>query len=500
MLTPSRLLPTLVASTALAVMCAAAATCAAAASASPGAATVAADASRTGAAASADAGTDAGGRAGTAAAGPYVPGEVVVRYSREADRRARAAVQRESGVERPRVFAPRTRVLTIRDGQSVAETVRELRARPEVASAAPNAVARIAQFVPDDPGNTNTPGGWQTLQWNFLAGAGVNAPLAWQNLNTAGRPGGRGVVVAVLDTGVAYKNHRRFRRSTDFSHGDFVRGYDFVDRDRFPTDENGHGTHVASTIGESTNNGTGVTGLAYGARIMPVRVLDEAGAGDSADITEGIRWAVRNGADVINLSFEFDDGYRQVTAGEIPDILAALRFARRRGVVVVAAAGNQSRATVAYPARHDTVIGVGATTEHGCKADYSNVGRGLDIAAPGGGSDDTEDAACPKGIDPKGRDIFQVTYPWASAFGSSRTGSSYRRFGLPTGFIGTSMAAPHVSAVAALVIASGVVGRNPSPDAVRDRMQATAVDLGAPGPDEVYGSGRLEAAAATAPG
>jgi serine protease len=461
MLTPSRLLPTLVAATLLAAFWPAAA---------------------------------------SAAAGAYVPGEVVVRYARDADRRDRAAVQRETGVVSPRVFAPRTRVLQIRDGESVQETVRELRARPEVASAAPNTVARIAQFVPNDPGNSNTPGGWQTLQWNFLAGAGVNAPMAWQNLNNVGRPGGRGVIVAVLDTGVAYTNHRRFRRSTDFTRGDFVRGYDFVDRDRLPLDENGHGTHVASTIGESTNNGTGVTGLAYGARIMPVRVLDEAGAGDSVDITSGIRWAVRNGADVINLSFEFDDGYRQVTAAEIPDILSALRFARRRGVVVVAAAGNQSRQTVAYPARHDTVIGVGATTEHGCKADYSNTGRGLDIAAPGGGADDPNDISCPKGVDPQGRDIFQVTYPWASAFGSARTGSSYRRFGLPTGFIGTSMAAPHVSAAAALVIASGVVGRNPSPADVMARLQATAVDVGVPGPDGVYGTGRLDAALATTPG
>jgi serine protease len=436
--------------------------------------------------------------AGSATAS-YVPGEVVVRYARDADRQARAAVQRETGVVEPRVFAPRTRVLRIRDGDTVAATVEELRARPEVASAAPNTIARIAQFVPNDPGNAATPGGWQSLQWNFLPGIGVNAPLAWQNLNNAGRPGGRGVIVAVLDTGVAYTNHRRFRRSTDFSKGDFVRGRDFVDDDRFPTDENGHGTHVASTIGESTNNGTGVTGLAYGARIMPVRVLDENGAGDSVDITAGIRWAVRKGADVINLSFEFDDGYRQVSAGEIPDILGALRFAERRGVLVVAAAGNQSRASVAYPARQDTVIGVGATTEHGCKADYSNVGRGLDIAAPGGGADDTNDPSCPQGGNPKGRDIFQVTYPWASAFGAARTGSSFRRFGLPNGFIGTSMAAPHVSATAALVIASGVLGRDPSPKAITDRLLATAVDLGTPGPDEVYGFGRLDAAAATAP-
>jgi serine protease len=433
------------------------------------------------------------------AASAYVPGEVVVRYERDADRGDRAAVQRAVGAGEPEVFAPRTRVLRIRDGESVEDTVRELEERPEVASAAPNAIARIGAFIPNDPGIANTPGGWQQLQWNFLAGVGVNAPDAWQHLLDVGNPGGRGVVVAVLDTGVAYADRRRYRRSSDFQARDFVRGRDFVDDDRFPNDENGHGTHVASTIGESTHNEKGVTGLAYGARIMPVRVLDEDGAGDSADITAGIRWAVRRGADVINLSFEFDDGFRQVSAAEIPDILAALRFARRRGVVVVAAAGNQSRGTIAYPARHGSVIAVGATTEQGCKADYSNIGREMDIAAPGGGSSDTSDLACPQGVDPQGRDIFQVTFPWAAAFGAQRRRDGFRRFGLPGGFIGTSMSAPHVAASAALVIASGVVGRRPRPAEVTARLQGTAIDLGLPGPDEVYGAGRLDAAAATDP-
>jgi serine protease len=447
----------------------------------------------------------AGARAGSAtaarAAGTergYVAGEVVVRYRREAHRGDRAAVQRQTGLGEPRAFAPHTRVLQIRDGESVAATVRELRARPEVATAAPNPIARIAGFFPSDPGDSDTAGGWQELQWNFLAGAGVNAPDAWEHLIDVGRGGGRGVVVAVLDTGVAYANRGRYRRSPDFAPGDFMGGYDFVDGDRYPNDENGHGTHVASTIGETTNNGIGVTGLAYGARIMPVRVLDEDGAGDSVAIAEGIRFAVRRGAHVINLSFEFDDGFRQVTAAEIPGVLAALRYARRHDVLVVAAAGNQSRSAVAYPARHRSVLGVGATTEHGCRADYSNVGPGVDITAPGGGRNDPDDPACPAGVR-DGRDIFQMTFPWASAYGAPRTSSSYRRFGLPNGFVGTSMAAPHVSAAAALVIASGRAGRRPSPKAVEDRLKATAVDLGRPGVDEFYGAGRLDAAAATDP-
>jgi serine protease len=432
-------------------------------------------------------------------AADYVPGEVVVRLHDDADAKDLKAIKRSTGVGQPRTFAPRTRVLKIRDGESVEDTVRELRARPEVATAAPNQIAHLAEFIPMDRGNSGIAQGWQALQWNFLEGAGVNAPDAWQHMLDIGRPGGRGAVVAVLDTGVAYANRgHRFRRSPDFWYGDFVRGYDFVDRDRDPSDENGHGTHVASTIGERTNNRLGVTGLAYGARIMPIRVLDEDGAGDSVDITAGIRFAVDRGADVINLSFEFDDGLRQVRPAEIPDVLAALRYAYRNGVLVVAAAGNQARRAIAYPARSPYTMAVGATTEHACLADYSNIGYGLDIVAPGGGSDDTNDAACPVGA-PDGRDIFQMTFPWASGYYSPRARSSYRRFGLPAGFVGTSMASPHVAATAALVLASRVTGDDPSPKRLMQRLRATAIDAGAPGLDRRYGAGRLDAAAATDP-
>jgi serine protease len=436
-----------------------------------------------------------GPTAASAEAGAFKPGEVVVRYARGADQ---AAVERAAGVGGAEVVAPRTRLLRIRDGDSVAATVRELQARPDVATAAPNATARISGFIPNDPGNSEVRGGWQRLQWNFLAGVGVNAPDAWEHLINAGQPGGRGVTVAVLDTGVAYSSRHRFRKSTDFRNADFVAGHDFVDGDRFPHDLNGHGTHVASTIGESTDNGRGVTGLAYGAQIMPVRVLNKDGAGQSSDITAGIRFAVRRGADIINLSFEFDDTRRQYTEEEIPDVLAALRFAHRRGVVVVGAAGNFGRAAISYPARASTVIAVGATTEHACLADYSNVGDGVDLVAPGGGMNSKHDPGCPRRVR-RGRDIFQLTYPWAALYGAPRTAGSYRHFALPSGFSGTSMAAPHVSATAALLIASGLLGADPKPEAVEARLEATAIDAGVPGADDRYGAGRLDAAAATDP-
>jgi len=437
----------------------------------------------------------AGGSPATAAgaaparAPAQAPGEVIVRYEPGTTRLQRARLQRAAGVGAPRAFAPRTRTLRIRDGQSVAATLAELRGRPGVAHAVANSVARLSAFVPDDPGRSGRAGGWQELQWNFAAGSGVDAPVAWENLRAAGRAGGRGVVVAVLDTGVAYTNQGRYRRSPELSPRRFVRGYDFVDRDRFAEDHEGHGTHVASTIAESTNDGAGLTGLAYGARIMPVRVLDAHGEGRVDQIAEGVRFAARRGADVINLSFEFPT---ELTAGEIPDVIDAISYARRRGVLVVGASGNEARASVAYPARASGVVSVGAVTEHGCLAEYSNDGPDLDLVAPGGGADaDLEDEPerC-RPLDPQGRNIFQTTFV--------RT-SSVRQFGLPSRFRGTSMAAPHVSATAALVIASRVLGRSPSPAALERHLEATAVDLGRPGPDRRYGAGLVNAGRATAP-
>ena len=133
---------------------------------------------------------------------------------------------------------------------------------------------------------------------------------------------------------------------------------------------------------------------------------------------------------------------------------------------------------VTYPARDAEVVAVGATTEHGCLASYSNYGTGLDLVAPGGGRDAniTNQRACRPGR--RGSPIYQITLD-----GRSRT-----HFEL-TGFIGTSMAAPHVAATAALVVASGVVGENPSPAAIEARLEQTARDLGRPGPDRLYGCG-----------
>jgi serine protease len=338
-------------------------------------------------------------------------------------------------------------------------------------------------FLPDDTAG-GRPGGWRELQWNFAGRYGVDAPRAWANLIAAGAPGGAGVTIAVLDTGVAYTNRKSFRRSPDLEGTRFVPGWDFVDDDPYPLDRNGHGTHVASTIAEQTDNAYGLTGLAYGARIMPVRVLDAAGDGDALKIARGVVFAVDHGAKVINLSLNFD---RAISAAQIPELLRAFRYAAGRGVLVVTAAGNAHAEGLPYPARADDVLAVGATTEFGCVASYSSFGRDLDIVAPGGGADAslTNDPNCRSGR--TGRSIFQITL--------DRGVARFARHG----FIGASMAAPHVSAIAALIVASRVLGSDPSLAAVTERLRQTARDLGPPGYDERYGWGLVDAGAATAP-
>jgi serine protease len=399
---------------------------------------------------------------------------------------------------------PKARTISLPPRVGVREAVAALNDSPRVEYAAPNYIATASgasdepvATIPNDPGPITgppgPPGGWVTKQWNFLPWEGTETPLlplspggidavgAWKHLEEAGRPGAEGITVAVLDTGIAYRaKGASFRRSPDFTAGQFVKGYDFVDDDQLPLDENGHGTHVAGTIAEKTNNGIGLTGLAFRARLMPVRVLDKHGRGRADDIARGIRFAVANGADVINMSFNFG------CDKEVPGVDEALRQAYHRGVITVASIGNLgSEGCVAPPATGPHVIGVGGSTEGGCLGNYSLAGKGVDVIAPGGGF---PVAGCPSVLaDP----IYQVTLK----------GGSTRSFSEPSDYVGTSMAAAHVSGLAAMVLASGTIDpkakKKGKVAAVTQRLRQTARDLGLPATRQ--GAGLIDASKATEP-
>lgn len=422
-----------------------------------------------------------------------------------------------TGVSPARAFAPgqllvkfegrrHGEAIALPPGAGVRETARALRQSPSVVYAVPNYIATASAtlagpFDPDDSGaleegagTSTTAGDWAFKQWNFLAPepsggsrlpvspGGIDAVGAWRNLIEVGRPGASGVVVAVLDSGIAYRAFgTRFRRSPDFGTKQFVPGYDFVGRDRFPLDESGHGTHVAATIAEKTDNGIGLTGLAYRAKLMPVQVLDREGFGNAFDIARGIRFAVAHGAQVINMSFNFPCGKR------VPMVNEALRDAYEHGVVTVASAGNLGSETcVSAPATGPRVIGVGGTTEGACLGNYSLVGDEIDLVAPGGG---VPQSRCPSVA---ARPIYQVTL---------RPGST-KTFGIPVEYVGTSMAAAHVSGVAAMVLASRRINPLLKDEArvraVTKRLRSTARDLGLPRPQQ--GAGLLDADAATGTG
>lgn len=243
-------------------------------------------------------------------------------------------------------------------------------------------------------------------QWHLRA---MGAPFGWSST-----PMGAGVVVAVVDTGVSLVE--------DLGGTEILPGMSFVPGVASAADDNGHGTHVAGTIAQTTHNGLGTAGVAPAARILPVKVLSGVGGGSSAGVAAGIDWAVDHGAQVINLSL--GGAYSEVVA-------IAVRKARAQGVLVVAAAGNDGRLGVSWPAALEEAIGVSATGPDGTLAPYSNFGPGVDLSAPGG------DKTRPGG------GVLQDTI--------GPEGHAYRSFQ------GTSMAAPHVSGAAAVLLSTGVL-------------------------------------------
>lgn len=328
---------------------------------------------------------------------------------------------------------------TVADVDAALEAIR---ANPHVQAAEPLYSEHEDAFIPNDPDFSK--------QWNLKM---IHMPAAWD------RSKGKGVVVAVIDTGIAYENYGRFHRVPDLAGAHFAPGYDFVNDTQHPDDDQGHGTHVAGTIAQATNNRIGVAGIAPLATLMPVKVLNAQGMGNSADIADAIRWAADHGAKVINLS---------LGGGMYSSVMAnAVKYANKKGVTVVAAAGNTGRGKVEYPAAYPSVIAVGAVGPNGKKAQYSSWGEALDLVAPGGDkSQGPEGGILQNTID--GRD------PSRSVFAA---------------YQGTSMAAPHVAGVAALLYAAGAK----SPAQVEQALYQGVHRIGGTAWSAQYGHGLLDA-------
>ncbi len=361
----------------------------------------------------------------------YAPDEVLVRYKNDS--------------------VP-FRVQKVSPGQSVEQAVVALSRNPNVEYAVPNHIMTAFTAVNDEY--------YADYQWNFGTFAdtgGVGAEAAW-GITT----GSNDVIVAVIDTGIS-------SQAPDFAGTCILDGIDYSNNDNDAIDDQGHGTHVAGTIAQATNNEIGVAGLAYNTCLMPVKVLDADGSGSVDDVALGIIYAADNFANVINLSL----------GGSANQVLEdAVAYAHSKGVTVIAATGNDAGA-VSYPAAYDDyVIAVGATRKGGVLAPYSNFGSSVDVVAPGGYLEFARIRGRIENVVNEG--ILQQTFDSEGVFGYSF-------------YSGTSMATPHVAAAAALLIANENATTTHD---VRAALESTAHDLGTDGWDKYYGHGLIDIPAA----
>ncbi len=339
-------------------------------------------------------------------------------------------------------FSKADNIYVVSGNQTVLDQLKQSNWAAQTEYIEPNYIYSQTAFTVNDPDYDK--------QWNLRQ---IKAPGAWQRGVT-----GQGVTVAVIDTGIS--------QGPDLAKTNFVPGYDFVNDRESAIDDNGHGTHVAGTIAQSTNNRYGVAGVAYGAKLMPLKVLSRAGSGTIADIAEAIRFAADHGADVINMSLG--------GGGDSKLMREAIGYAHKKGVVIVAAAGNEGSSSASYPALYPNVIAVSAVGPDQQKTSYSNYGTGVDIAAPGGATRKSEqDGILQETINPRAQGEFQFKY-----------------------FQGTSMASPHVAGVAALI-----KSRRPEllPDQVWDVLKLSAQPVKNDS-QNYYGAGYLNAAAAVGGG
>jgi serine protease len=434
--------------------------------------------------------------------GAYLAGSVIVKFKDGADRGAAVSstMAQVAGTSAEQPSWADFEIVSIADNMDPEVAAAALRARGDVEYAQPRYLNHT-MYRPNDPLYSN--------QWNFPA---IDMERAWDI-----QPGASSnVIVAVLDTGVAFKNatiryNSRFPFRLDPGGpvypalgivdvpfavapelGDrFVSPRDFIWDDNDPVDLDGHGTHVTGTIGQLTNNGVGVAGMAFNVRIMPVKVISETwdfifgapNAGTDDVVARGIRYAADNNAKVINLSLGREQG------GPAPTVDDAIRYAVQRGVFVAIASGNTKE-----EGNQPNVIGniapslagavtVGAVGRSLEVAYYSTTSPAVELSAPGGdfrqsGGQGTG-GILQQTLD---LDLVETFNRPPAQFGPPRADSFAYYY-----FQGTSMATPHVSGFAALLIQQGIT----SPAAIEEAMKKWATDKGTPGRDDAYGYGLI---------
>ena len=412
---------------------------------------------------------------------PAMPGRVAaIRESRMGEAQFTGAVRARFGARARRAHDPRTPdlssiyVLNLEPGVDAAEALAAI-AADGIAEYAEEDKPVHVSLTTNDPYLVST-GSWGQSYGDLWGLTTIGAPAAW-DVSTGG-----GVVVAVVDTGLdvahpdiaanVWVNAGEIPGNgiDDDGNGyvDDVNGWDFIGStytaptsDSVPDDQNGHGTHVAGTVAATGGNGQGVIGVAWNARVMPVKGLDRSGTGWSSLLASAMVYAADNGADVINNSWG--------GPGSSPFVRDAVAYAHGLGAVVVAAAGNDNEdAAGYYPPRYPQVVVVGSTDSSDYKSSFSNWGSRVDVSAPG-------------------RDILSLRASGTTL--GTPLNSQYTRAD------GTSMAAPHVSGLAALILAAHPEYTN---EQVRQVLRASATDRGSAGYDLDYGYGRVNAAAAVA--
>ena len=370
----------------------------------------------------------------------YVPGEIIVKFKSDPDVTSNDKLEKFD-LKKVRVLADKI-YLTKANGNDIYAEIEKLKKNSDVLYAEPNYIISLPpqsagpapavsdnsiMSYPNDPmfASQYAHRNCATVQgWSF----------------TLGNPN---IIVAVVDTGVDL-NHPDLR-------GKLVVGYDFVDNDNNPMDAQGHGTHCAGIVGAITNNGVGVAGFAPNCKIMPVRVLDNAGNGNMANIVSGINYASTHGARVISLSLG-GTAYSQALADSV-------KMAFNYNAVVVAAMGNSGKREQYYPAALPGVIGVGATDAGNQHASFSTYGNWMSVAAPGNA-------------------ILSTLPTYANGTGRTNYGT----------LNGTSMSCPAVAGLAALVRSKYP---NFTPNDVKTKIERSSGDIGAGGYDEYFGYGLI---------